>query len=61
MDITAVSSQMAVGNTGTAVGIAVTKMAMSADEKSGAQMVDMIRQMELSVNPNLGANIDVRL
>lgn len=61
MDIAALSTEMAMGNTGSAVGIAVAQIAMQSSEQNAAQMVDMMKGMELSVNPHLGANIDVRL
>lgn len=52
----ALSQTQALNNVGTAI------LAKSLDtmEASGAQMIDMMKSsMELSVNPNLGANIDL--
>ena len=40
------------------VGIAMLSKAMDAQEQMGAALTQM---MEQSVNPNLGANIDLRV
>lgn len=61
MDIAALSMAMSMQNASAQVGMAVTKMAMDTGEQSGQLMVDMIKQMEVSVNPNLGSKIDIRL
>ncbi|MHC1749832.1 MAG: YjfB family protein [Cellulosilyticaceae bacterium] len=61
MDIAALSMAMSMQNAGGQVGMAVTKMAMDTGEQAGQIMVDMIKQMELSVNPQLGSSIDIRL
>ena len=61
MDIVALSAQMAMDQTGTAVGMAVANLLMDQTQQNGAQMVDMMKGLELSVNPHLGANIDIRI
>lgn len=44
------------------VGTAVLAKSLDTMESSGEQMVDMMKSsMELSVNPAIGANIDVYL
>lgn len=61
MDIGRLSTQVTMQETGIAVDLAVTKIAMNSSEQNSLQMVDMIKSMELSVNPNIGANIDISL
>lgn len=61
MDIAALSIVMSQMNTGTQVGMAVTKLSMDAGEQSGQMMADMIKSMELSVNPHVGGNIDIKV
>ena len=42
------------------VGIAVLDKAMESSEAVGASLINMMdRSMELSVNPNVGSNIDM--
>ncbi len=44
------------------VGTAVLSKAMDANEALGEGIVEMMDSaMELSVNPNVGANIDLRI
>ena len=44
------------------IGTAVLNKAMETNETLGAGMVEMIDSaMELSVNPDVGANIDIRI
>lgn len=61
MDIAALSIAMSQMNTGTQVGMAVTKLAMDTGEQNGQLMADMIKSMEQSVNPHVGGNIDIRV
>lgn len=61
MDIAALSMAMSQMNLGTQVGVAVTKLSMDTAEQSGQMMSKMIKGMELSVNPNMGSQIDIRL
>lgn len=61
MDIAALSMAMSQMNLGTQVGVAVTKLSMDTAEQSGQMMANMIKGMELSVNPNMGSQIDIRL
>lgn len=59
MDIESVASMsmaMSQASLSQQVSIAVTKKAMTASEESAQALV---RMMELSVNPNLGSNINV--
>lgn len=63
MDIAGLSTTMATTNLQAKVGTAVLDKAMDTNEALGAGLVQMIdaAAMELSVNPNLGANIDLRI
>lgn len=58
MDIPGLSVAMSQANVVGDVGIAVLSKALDTVEESGELMIQM---MEQSVNPHLGANIDVRV
>ena len=58
MDITALSSSMSLADVSSQVGIAVLAKNLDTIETLGDGMKKM---MEMSVNPNLGANIDVQV
>lgn len=58
MDIPGLSVAMSQANVSNDLGIAVLAKTLDAVEESGELMVQM---MERSVNPHLGANIDVRV
>jgi hypothetical protein len=61
MDIAALSTLMAMQDTGAAVSLAVTKMTMDLSEQNSIQTIEMMENMEVSVNPHIGANIDIKL
>ena len=61
MDIAALSMALSTANLQTAVGVAVADKGQDIMKQSGAQLVEMIKGMELSVNPNVGSNINIRL
>lgn len=63
MDIAGVSTALAHVSEMTKIGTAVLSKAMDTNEELGAGMVQMIdaAAMELSVNPNVGANFDMRV
>ncbi len=56
MDITEISTAMSQARTLNAVSTAVLSMSLDAAETTGENLIKM---MELSVNPNVGSNIDV--
>ena len=58
MSIASLSTDMAMSKTMAAVSTAVVKKNMDMEEAMGAGMVKM---MENSVTPNLGANLDMRI
>ena len=63
MDIASVSMALANITTQSQVSTAVLDKAMETNESLGAGMVEMIdaAAMELSVNPHVGANFDMRI
>lgn len=63
MDIAGVSTALANISLQSQVGTAVLSKALDTNETLGAGMVQMLDSaaMERSVNPNLGANFDVRV
>ena len=63
MDIAGVSMELSNISTQSRVGTAVLSKAMDANEELGAGLVKMIdaAAMEQSVNPNVGANFDMRV
>lgn len=63
MDIAGLSTQMKTIDLQSKVGAAVLNKAMDTNEALGAGLVEMIdaAAMEQSVNPHLGANIDMRI
>lgn len=63
MDIAGVSMALSYASELSKVGTAVLSKAMEANEDLGAGLVRMIdaAAMELSVNPDVGANFDMRV
>ncbi|WP_088226819.1 YjfB family protein [Desulfosporosinus sp. FKB] len=64
MDIAAISSMLSQSNVQQQAGISVLKMAMGVAASNGNSLVSMLseatKSMELSVQPNLGAKIDLQ-
>lgn len=62
MDIASLSTAMAHISDMTQIGTAVLSKAMDANEVLAEGLVQIMDSaMELSVNPNVGANIDIRI
>ena len=61
MDIAGLSTVLAATQTQESVGVKVLKDQLDTSEVMGNAMIDMMNRsmMELSVNPNLGGNIDI--
>lgn len=60
MNIPELSTALANVNLTNQVGIAVLDKAMESSEAAGASLISMMdRSMELSVNPNIGSNLDL--
>lgn len=65
MDIAALASVMKHSAIQQQVSLSVMKIAMDAAKGQAVDLTQMLEQttkaMELSVNPNLGGNVDIRL
>jgi hypothetical protein len=63
MDITGLSMAMSSNSIQSQVGVAVLSKAMDTNEELGQGLVQMMdaAAMERSVNPNVGANFDMRV
>lgn len=63
MDIARLSTVLSTNSIQTQVGVAVVDKAMDTNEVLAQGLVEMIdaAAMELSVNPNVGANFDIRI
>lgn len=63
MDIAGISMAMSNASMLSQVGTAVLGKTLDAEKELGAEMVEMMEAaaMELSVNPNVGANFDMRI
>ncbi len=61
MDIAGVSMALAQTKVQNDVGVAMLSKALDVNEGQGEELVNMMDKsaMELSVNPNIGANFDV--
>ncbi|MBQ9927340.1 MAG: YjfB family protein [Lachnospiraceae bacterium] len=60
MNIPQLSTALANIETMNSVGTAVLSKALDSNEAAGASLINMMdRSMELSVNPNIGSNIDL--
>lgn len=60
MDIAGLSTTLSQINTQNQVGIAMLSKTIDTNEQQGASLISMMdRSMELSVNPNIGANFDM--
>lgn len=63
MDIAALSVAMSTVNTQSAYGVAMLSKSLDQVSSMGDQITGMMDSaaMELSVNPNIGSNIDIRV
>ncbi len=61
MDIAALSMAMSQANLQTSLGVALMDMSLEGLEVAGADMIDIIDDMELTIDPNLGNVIDICL
>lgn len=61
MDIAGLSMAMSASQVNSAFGVAMLSKSLDAAASTGNQITDMIDSaaMELSVNPNVGANFDM--
>lgn len=61
MDIAALSMSLANEQLSTQVGVAVMKLVKDQSVTLGQDLIQDMKQMELSVNPNVGSQIDMRI
>jgi len=65
MDIAALSVMMSQGQVQQQAGVSVMKLAMNTASTQGEMMTALLNEttksMELSVQPHLGASVDVRM
>lgn len=61
MDIASLSMAMANNQLATQVSMATMKLVKDQMSISGSQMVEQIKQMNVSLDPNLGQNIDISI
>ena len=60
MNIPALSMSLSQVNLGNQISIAMLSKSLDTAEAAGAAMIDMMnKSMELSINPNIGGNIDL--
>lgn len=59
MDIAALSMSLANEQLSTQVGVAVMNLVKDQSVTLAQDMIQDMKQMELSVNPNLGSQIDI--
>ncbi|MCT4585614.1 MAG: YjfB family protein [Peptostreptococcaceae bacterium] len=63
MDIAALSMALSQSKVQNQVGVSVMKIAMgksSVGPSKGEQMLSLVKDMELSVNPNIGSKLDIK-
>ena len=61
MDITAMATNINAIKFSNEVGVAVLKKSMDVMKEQTGEMIESIKQMELSVNPNVGANVNTSI
>ena len=65
MDIGALSMMMSQGQVQQQAGVSVMKMAMDVASSQGDMMTSLLsetaKSLEMSVQPNLGATVDIRV
>lgn len=59
MDIAVLSMVMSQSRVQESAGISVMKMAMNTEEETASQMMEMMK--DISQDPNIGQNLDVRV
>ena len=61
MDITAIAVGINNLKLSNDVGISVLKKAMDVTKEQSSALLDEIKQLELSINPAVGANVNTRI
>lgn len=61
MDIAALSIGMNQAGLAQTLGVQILSMVQNEAETNSAQLVQMMQQMQQSVQPHLGASLDIRI
>lgn len=61
MDIAAMSMNLSSMKTMTNINVSLLKKTIDVTKENADLMIENIKQMELSVNPNLGSNFDMKI
>ena len=61
MDIAAMSMNLSSMKTMTNINVSLLKKTMDVTKENADLIIENIKQMELSVNPNLGSNFDMKI
>lgn len=61
MDIAAMSMSFGSMRTMSSINVSLLKKAIDVTKENADMLIENIKQMELSVNPNLGSNFDMKI
>ncbi|EHL15626.1 YjfB family protein [Peptoanaerobacter stomatis] len=61
MDIAAMSMSLGSMRTMSSINVSLLKKAIDVTKENADMLIENIKQMELSVNPNLGSNFDMKI
>jgi hypothetical protein len=61
MDIAAMSMSLGSMRTMSSINVSLLKKAIDVTKENADILIENIKQMELSVNPNLGSNFDMKI
>ncbi|WP_455090008.1 YjfB family protein [Peptoanaerobacter stomatis] len=61
MDIAAMSMSLGSMRTMSSINVSLLKKAIDVTKENADMLIENIKQMELSVNPNLGSNFDIKI
>ena len=61
MDVTALAVDINNLKLSNDVGISVLKKAMDVTKQQSSELLDEIKELELSINPAIGSNVNTRL
>lgn len=61
MDIAAMSMSLGSMRTMSSINVSLLKKTIDVTKENADMLIENIKQMELSVNPNLGSNFDMKI
>ena len=61
MDIAAMSMSLGSMRTMSSINVSLLKKAIDVTKENADMLIENIKQMELSVNPNLGSNFHIKI